>query len=689
MSYQLLKINNVTKLCDDRILLDEENNILDIQWFDFQLRALCEKLEVSLENKSYCPQLYHSTNPRPSNSNYTNLFTRNQIFRALKHKYSSVILEDSRHEIITIPDTDIVASKVELEEFGFSNEKKLLLFKKTFNLDNKCEVLPKSLVNDETVKVRPYYTDDQTQFEQITKDIPDEIEYNADDFGDENIDSLSTDRGKQSARGKKEFPKKKPGKKKPGKKKQLSACEKYGKLKWDRNSCYMDSPIYLLFTRMLQFPEADLSKHLMGYEFKMDDLNSKRCFAKSDTGQFTPLGKSDSMPILKEIFIEFKKVFTNFSTGTAGDLNELRQLLSNCGGILTEKWGSPDTQDSDEFLFDLLEILQVKIPKQINGQISSSRTNKSKLYHFSDKNSNNASVIRFADYHGYTNLPKFHFENGDGTAKYDAIVEKPAEYVSQVQQFIISGNHLQHLFRFDTELNALQLSPLNSVVIADEYKYYNEMIGLSFKTDDRGKVDEIIRTRELSIMDMMRITEITNFKDIGAKPTYHFHDSKYTTNDHDTFYFQKDDTEDPPKMLSLKNIEKEKHGFEKTLSVELTELDNNSSDIFITVGRIVGYYNQTKKVTVQLKLNFKISEFNFLVIEGTKYNLHGLVYWQGDDAGGGGHYMTVFNCKGIFFDFDDLDGGSITKIGSYEELLAYKGGTILTHSVIYHYIRGK
>ena len=464
-------------------------------------------------------------------------------------------------------------------------------------------------------------------------------------------------------------------------------CENYGKLKWFRNSCYMDSPIYLLFTRMLQFPEAALSKHLMEYKFEMDDLNSKRCFTKSDTGQFTPLDKSDSMPILKEIFIEFKKVFTNFSRGTAGDLNELRRLLSNCGGILTEKWDSPDTQDSDEFLFDLLEILQVKIPKQINGQISSSRTNKSKFYHFSDKNPYTASVIKFADDHGYTNLPKFTFKDGDGIAKYDAIVEKPAEYDNQVQQFIISGNHLQHLFRFGTELNALKLSPLNSAEIADEYKYYNEMIGLSFKTDDREEVDEIIKTRELSIMDMMRITEITNFKELGAEPTYHFHDSKYTTNGDDTFYFQKDDTEDPPKRLSLENIEEEKHGFKKTLSVELTELDNNSSDIFITVGRIVGYYNQTKNVTVQLKLNFKISEFNSLFIDGTKYNLHGLVYWQGDDAGGGGHYMTVFNCKGIFFNFDDLNGRSITKIGSYEELLAYKGGAILTHSVIYHYIR--
>ena len=77
MSYQLLKINNVTKLCDDRILFDEDTNILDIQWFDFQLRKLCETLEIPIENKLQCPPLYHSGHTRPEHINYTNLFTRN------------------------------------------------------------------------------------------------------------------------------------------------------------------------------------------------------------------------------------------------------------------------------------------------------------------------------------------------------------------------------------------------------------------------------------------------------------------------------------------------------------------------------------------------------------------------------------------------------------------------------------
>ena len=36
MDYQLSKINNVTKLCDDRILFNDDNDILDNQWFDFQ-----------------------------------------------------------------------------------------------------------------------------------------------------------------------------------------------------------------------------------------------------------------------------------------------------------------------------------------------------------------------------------------------------------------------------------------------------------------------------------------------------------------------------------------------------------------------------------------------------------------------------------------------------------------------------
>ena len=126
MDYQLLKINKVTKLCDDRILMDEKGNILDIQWFDFQLNKLCDLLAISNFDNVHCPKIFHDGNPRPADNNYTNLFTRNQIFRALKNKYGSK--SQGENDLVTIPDSDISGHIEDLENINRAFSFNLLFF---------------------------------------------------------------------------------------------------------------------------------------------------------------------------------------------------------------------------------------------------------------------------------------------------------------------------------------------------------------------------------------------------------------------------------------------------------------------------------------------------------------------------------------------------------------------------------
>lgn len=673
MSYQLLKINNVTKLCDDRILFDEDTNILDIQWFDFQLRKLCETLEIPIENKLQCPPLYHSGHTRPEHINYTNLFTRNQIFRELKKKYKSTFLDDGNHEMITIPDEAIMASKSDLENFGFCNKKNFLLFKKTLNADNQCEVIPESFITKgEVVIMPPFYTDDEKIASSLKSDVSHETLYNTGDFGDESVLAI------------KKKPSNPPNKKKSVAKSGVhveqpkNKCEKYGKLKWYRNSCYMDSPIFLLFTRMLNHKDTRLSKHLLNYEITVDNINPKRCYSDNADETFTANSKEETVEKLGNILKEFRDVFANFKEGRTDNLNKFRELLGICGGVLTKKWSQGESEDSDEFLIDLFEIFQVKTP-EINTLSNSSLTNTSTNYYFSDKNKELDKIIKFKNDHGSTNLAKYNFEHADGTKKYDIDINNHDESINHIQILNVTGINLQDIFRYGTTLHDLSLKP-EQIVTIDKANWYNDkMLNLQFRTSDKQTVNNLIKTKELSITDMLYIADIIDYGEANMN-SYYFFDSRYEHND--VSYYLKDSDEDsPPEIHPLNEVTEKGLGFKKSLVVEKKVLNTDTQDIFINISRIIGDHEG------QTKLNFKVSNFETLPITGVTYDLHGLVYWTGSSTGKGGHYMSVFKCDSEYYHFDDLGGGSITKIGTYDDVISFRSGIILTNSTIFHYIR--
>lgn len=679
MSYQLLKINNVTKLCDDRILFDEDTNILDIQWFDFQLRKLCETLKIPIENKLQCPPLYHSGHTRPEHINYTNLFTRNQIFRELKKKYTSTFLDDGKHEIITIPDEAIMASKSDLENFGFCNKKNFLLFKKTLNADNQCEVIPESFITkDEVVIIPPFYTDDEKEATSLKSDVSHQTLYNTDDFGDE---SISTDKEKKS----------KPVKKKPNPNNKGKAaaksgdpvgqpknkCEKYGKLVWYENSCYMDSPIFLLFTRMLNHSDTRLAGHLLNYEITVDNINPKRCYSDNADETFTVNNKEETVEKLGHILKEFRDVFANFKEGAADNLNRFRELLGICGGVLTKKWSKGETQDSEEFLIDLFEIFQVKTPN-LPSSLISSLTNTSSIYYFSDKNVELDNIIRFKNTHGSTNLAKYNFQRGDGSNIYDTVIDNHDESINHVQILNVTGINLQDIFKYGTALHGLSLKP-EDIVVIDEKNWYNDkMLDLKFRTSDKTKVENLVETIELSITNMLSIADIRDYGEANIT-SYHFFDSRYEHND-ESYYLKDSDVDSPPEINPLSEIT-EDLGFKKSLVIEKKELNTDTQDIFINISRIIGDHEG------QTKLNFKVSNFETLPITGVTYDLHGLVYWTGGADGKGGHYMSVFKCDDEYYHFDDLAGGLIIKIGTYADVISFREGILLTNSTIFHYIR--
>jgi hypothetical protein len=652
MDYQLLKINNVTKLCDDRIIQDKKGNILDIQWFDFQLHILCDLIDVPIFNNNFCPEAYHEATPKPVESNYLNTFTRNQIFRELKEIFGSSMKD--KIEIVTIPLDKTNQHLEKLENTGFSNSKIYKLFKPTLNKDNKCNIIPISYT-DGTIVSEIYYTDDKSILDKIEKhSITDDKLYNVDlvdesESDEEDIIKKEASEDDVVTLG------------------AVDTCNKFGKLIWTRNSCYADSPIFLFFLRMLQNPTGTLSKNILESYVTVDSVNDKRCFIENADGtSYTVENNAKSVEILNRIRIKFRELFEKFKTGTDTNIEELRAIFKECNGVTTKKWSEGEFQDSDEFLLDLFRMLQIKYPPE-NSNLS--RTNRFTEYFYSKDNSNLDLINKTLRKYGDSNFNAFF--DSDGTPMYNDKHETINNSQVDIQYLDIQYISIINKFIFHTDLQKYIQSPSDLAALPANRKYFSDILQREFIKKDRTKINNAIKVKSINIMDILDVKNDVNSSEPtdGGIETYHMKDPNYQFNDDNTKFFKKDD---PDKLLELDELGD--RGFRQVLKIEHPELDNQSEDIFIFLRKLTG-----NDQLVPLKID-NIEEIN---VDGTIYKLNGLVYWKNN------HYMTMFKCNNAWYKFDDGPGigPKIQPVGSYQHLMNYEKNIIKKNTTIYHYVR--
>ena len=651
MDYQLLKINKVTKLCDDRILMDEKGNVLDIQWFDFQLNKLCDLLAISNFDNVHCPKIFHDGNPRPADNNYTNLFTRNQIFRALKNKYGSK--SQGENDLVTIPDSDISDHIEDLENIGFSTLKIHKLFIPKLNKDNECFVNPISHLDGTILQQDPFYTEDESLIESMMKHSKqDDFEYNEDLSDDEEppVDLSSQDDSETKT----------------------DECLNYGKIIWNKNSCYADSPIFLIFLRMLQNKDSPLSKRLLEGVITDENINDKMCYEQeADGSPFTAKSNWDSALVLNKILIEFRVLFEKFKRGENFSIDSLRKLFGECNGSVTRKWGISDSgqsfegkfEDADEFLQDLFRMLQIKYPPITNE----SRTNKFTEYYYSTENEHLDLMRQRIKQFGEAGFNEFQVANGENmfNDKKEIINEDPVDvqYIAIDPQSFISEFYFRNpnLSRFKATREEID----------DTKTTYNEQLQIRIKDSNISEFRKEYKNSRIpmqSLIDVKSIIETITPTDLGVI-SYHMKDKDYELNDDNTKFFKKDE---PDTLIPISEIGD--RGFRQAFKVQHSQLDNQSQDIFIFLRRLISPNN-----LIELKVN-NIEKIN---IDGTNYNLNGAVYWKNN------HYMTVFKCNNIWYHFDDGagKGAKINKIGSDSKLLNYNRQIILKNATIYHYVR--
>ena len=651
MDYQLLKINKVTKLCDDRILMDEKGNVLDIQWFDFQLNKLCDLLAISNFDNVHCPKIFHDGNPRPADNNYTNLFTRNQIFRALKNKYGSK--SHGENDLVTIPDSDISGHMEDLENIGFSTSKIHKLFIPKLNKDNECFVNPISHLDGTILQQDPFYTEDESLIESMMKHSKqDEFKYNEDLSDDEEspIDLSSQDDSETKT----------------------DECLNFGKIIWNKNSCYADSPIFLIFLRMLQNKDSPLSKRLLEGVITDENINDKMCYEQeADGSPFIAKSSWDSALVLNKILIEFRVLFEKFKRGENFSIDSLRKLFGECNGSVTRKWGISDSgqsfegkfEDADEFLQDLFRMLQIKYPPITNE----SRTNKFTEYYYSTENKHLDFIRKRIKQFGEANFSDIEVANGE--EMFNDIKEIINQDPVDVQYIAINPQSFISEFYFRNP-NLSRFKATREEI--DNHKAsFHEQLQIHIKESKISEFKKEYKNSKIpmqSLVDVKSIIETSTPTDLGVI-SYHMKDKDYQLNDDNTMFFKKDE---PDILIPISEIGD--RGFRQAFKFQHSQLDNQSQDIFIFLRRLISPNN-----LIELKVN-NIEKIN---IDGTNYYLNGAVYWKNN------HYMTIFKCNNIWYHFDDGagKGAKIIKIGSNSKLLNYNKQIILKNATIYHYVR--
>ena len=667
MDYQLLKINNVTKVCDDRIIMNNVRTVLDVQWFDFQLIHLCNLLGIPVTNPMEYPKLYHPDNPKPDNVNYTDLFTRNQIFRKLRDKYSSIKVGNS--EVITVPDGDVSAHLESLNEYGFSNTYKYKLFKPVLNKSNECVIEPRSYTNSD-IKTELFYTEDEEEYNKLIESSSlesEEYQYNMDDKGDEELED-TPEEPIQPAK----IDVGRVGKKK--RKKLVNRCLKYGKLTWTRNSCYADSPIYLLFLRMMQSPDSQLSRRLLNHNIEVsgrttDKKCSNREIRADGTLKYSVKEDDDNKAHLKNISDKFKQIYEDFRKGNHRNIEELRNLLGKCDGVLTSQWNTDGTQDADEFLEDLLRILQVTVPEAVVGSGSQSKTNKNTFYHLSQNNTNMDEINR--NRRKYKNNYNF-YNTADGSPVFSdtktILQEKPVD----IQILKLTPDDLIDKFRFDRGIFDMALDNATAESLESNKKYTNPLLNETFRKEDQMKINEHLENYTVPIQNILKTTSFTDTimsTDEGIV-SYHIIDNDYLLETNNSYYYHKDR---PDEHLNIETIP-EHIGFRQVLKIETSELDNQTDDIFIFI---------PYKTYTGMPINIRVTDLENITISGTNYKLNGLVYWKGN------HYQTIFSCEGKYYNYNDLPAqrGSIEDIGNYANMITWNNSIAQKNATIYHYVK--
>ena len=559
MTYNLLTINNITKICNDNFYLGPDNRLTQFQWYDFQLQFIIDNIDFE-------------TIPNYKNKNKINFinpvtkykYTRNQIYNNILKEYNTSILTLNKSISKTIlKKFGLLPIKIEntysLNSLGGVPKEKLQL-----NNINYTIITPTNyLYLDETADIKDIIQNpvfNRNAFPRITK----EIDYQR------NIDNYFL---------------------------------KLGKFDWKDNSCYADSIILPIIYYIIQFKDDFLYKHFTQFKYTQELLKYK-----------CPLSKVNSiLDLFKDLIIKIEK-------GEMIHLIDyfLKPSISLCKSIFSENYTNKQMFDPKDILHNILgnlynlEINNCNILKIYNIPFS-----KKQLFdNFIQKNNFNlySDINKSKDIDSNPELLDIIDSENEETINKNIIsnIEVTNTIFIEMYRKIVRDNFPNKdndiYFENQPSINT------NNFFLDKLSRYY-----IKKKEFIRKKIKNKMNFDSLSISEFLVIRIINNFSDNAEensvykyKPNY---EEYYDDLKNERLYYNIKDKNDTNKYLKSKDIIEE-HGYRIGYNILEYRVNENSNYIFFSLNRKNEsvFYNYKIENTETIVINSNLYNLNFIIL---------------------------------------------------------------------------
>ena len=346
MEYNLLTVNNITKLCNTKIYVFKDEPIA-MQWYNFQLNWLINKLDIVSDPMSLIAQRTKSLN-ESSDTDLTmyNSLTNTYIFNLLKTKFKDNYKFENLNGLnchhINIPKevyNDI--DDEELLKYGFySSDRNTINDIKNEGYFGGFSNFTTSLsTNNTEVSVKLIDSEDEILYNSQKPEV-----YSSNfPFPDSLVNVISKNKESRDNKSDDEVV--------VIQDKINKECIK-GVFKWKNNSCYADSIIMMLFRRIYNNSNGLLS----------DTIKTPLLFDEHSISDDMCKTAGNRTKNINNIITELNKLLNQIDNNKVLQIESFLNKMDKCVSG-NEKFGNKATQSPSDFLSKLINIIY-------NGKLS-------------------------------------------------------------------------------------------------------------------------------------------------------------------------------------------------------------------------------------------------------------------------------------------------------------------------------
>ena len=692
MNYNFLTINNITKICDDNLYLDENGNLTQFQWYDFQLDFALKNLEIDLSSSLTHSITEYKLTRKEILVLVKNIFgvssinTKPGIKKELLKKYGlykgegiknyyvpetlgglTELLYDDKKDTVLQPknykktsDNTIHDSNIDISSLIIKSKKKLKIHRKSDkSTSSQSSTSDASVVSSTTSlkkkKLKIHKKSDKSTSSQSDASVASSTS-NSDDKKTNIFKAISPNK-QRSDKGLLII------------KNSDDICRKMGKFDWSRNSCYADSILLgivynaILNKRSLENP---IGSHIYNIittkRYNTENLgNIKLCPNKTI---------EETVEILNTIIDNLKDIVMKIENSEIISIQSfLKGVNDLCSNLFTENYYDGNTHDVKDFYSNIMFILG----------INTTNYNRKDILFFNIENTHSLLNEPFI-----TNpYDKTKIRTVDGLGKnilghHEQVLDN--SHISTVE--VLSNYMFNKYNNLGITTYSKQIYNKNK----DKYTYFYKLNGY-IKKSEQDLIKIRINNTSFNVLDFLETKHHDLFLN-EDEIVYKYYDDNIGDELYlgERYYYNKQDRGNFEKYTKSSEISDEV-GFRVGLKVENLLINNSSMYINFNINRSHSIYLASGR-RKNIKLDIKINLVQSFTISDSDYNLDFIVCWFRN------HYVTIFNCGNKYYLYDDTFVGSddyIYEIGNFNNLMTYNHGRnnlfALRNSVFISYSR--